>query len=233
MTPQQQGRFCDSCQKCVVDFTGFTDAQLYQFIAEHKGQKVCGRFRSTQLNRQINIPPQPHSQLYKWIIAAGLALVFVAAPEGRVFAQAPLVAQELTNTHTQEQKDSSNKENTFTIKGTVVDENKEPIINAVVTILLGNATKGATVTDLDGNFEIGSSSAGTFMLMVKSLGYDSYTKMFEINRSRSGVEIVLNLDNREIMGDMIHIEYKVPLINPFEGGTSKTITSDEIERGAW
>lgn len=32
MTPLDQGRFCSSCQKAVVDFTGLSDAQLIAFL---------------------------------------------------------------------------------------------------------------------------------------------------------------------------------------------------------
>ena len=28
MNPVEQGRFCNSCQKAVIDFTGMSDAQL-------------------------------------------------------------------------------------------------------------------------------------------------------------------------------------------------------------
>ena len=39
-----------------------------------------------------------------------------------------------------------------TVKGTVVDQNKEPIIGATVTIVGQN--QGGTVTDIDGNFTL-------------------------------------------------------------------------------
>src|SRR5690606_19678350 len=89
MTPHEQGRFCDSCRKCVVDFTRFTDGEVYRFFTEHKGEKVCGRINRAQLNRPIQLPYQPHNKLYRWTVAAGLALVLTSAPEMRTFAKAP------------------------------------------------------------------------------------------------------------------------------------------------
>lgn len=49
MTPEAQGRFCASCQRCVVDFTAKTPEQI-KLIYEQEGGDVCGRVRASQLN---------------------------------------------------------------------------------------------------------------------------------------------------------------------------------------
>lgn len=80
MPAQGEGRYCDSCRKCVIDFTGFTDRQLYDYFLQHENEEVCGRFKVSQLNRRITLPPQTQSKLYRWIIAAGIVLFTVATP---------------------------------------------------------------------------------------------------------------------------------------------------------
>jgi hypothetical protein len=55
MTPVDKGRFCDSCQKAVVDFTGMSDAQLVAFFKK-PSTGVCGRFFNDQLARDIGMP---------------------------------------------------------------------------------------------------------------------------------------------------------------------------------
>ncbi len=50
MTPIDQGRFCDSCAKAVVDFTTMTDRQVIQYMSTTT-ESVCGRMSSHQLNR--------------------------------------------------------------------------------------------------------------------------------------------------------------------------------------
>lgn len=57
MTPSEQGRFCDSCQKNVVDFTEMTDNEILKFISDNQAG-FCGQFRGSQLNR-----PFVHTQL--------------------------------------------------------------------------------------------------------------------------------------------------------------------------
>ena len=57
MTLNEQGRFCGSCQKTVVDFTNFTTQDIQNYFAKHFGQKVCGRFNHQHLSAiQIQIP---------------------------------------------------------------------------------------------------------------------------------------------------------------------------------
>jgi hypothetical protein len=55
MTPDEKGKFCGSCQKSVVDFTGMSDRQLGEFFKKTTGS-VCGRFHEDQLHRDIEIP---------------------------------------------------------------------------------------------------------------------------------------------------------------------------------
>ena len=77
MTPNEQGRFCQSCQKTVVDFTHWSTADIQNYFTKHYGQKVCGRFKNEQL-AQINI--QIPTNLFTYIPASrkfALALLIV------------------------------------------------------------------------------------------------------------------------------------------------------------
>lgn len=55
MSLSSQGRFCEQCTKEVVDFSWMTDAQILRVMNEMKGQSVCGNFRSSQLDRPIQV----------------------------------------------------------------------------------------------------------------------------------------------------------------------------------
>jgi hypothetical protein len=55
MTSNEQGRFCASCQKTVIDFSTMSDAQLADFFKRPAGS-VCGRLHQDQLERDILIP---------------------------------------------------------------------------------------------------------------------------------------------------------------------------------
>jgi hypothetical protein len=56
MTQVQQGKFCGSCQKQVVDFTNMNDRQVAEFFKKPSTGSVCGRFMTDQLDREIEIP---------------------------------------------------------------------------------------------------------------------------------------------------------------------------------
>lgn len=56
MTPVEQGKFCGSCQKQVVDFTTMNDRQIAEFFKKPTTGSVCGRFMNDQLERDIEIP---------------------------------------------------------------------------------------------------------------------------------------------------------------------------------
>ncbi len=77
MTPNEQGRFCGSCQKTVVDFTTFSAEDIQNYFTKHYGQKVCGRFKKQQLN---SIDIQISSTIFSQMSASrkfALALLLV------------------------------------------------------------------------------------------------------------------------------------------------------------
>jgi hypothetical protein len=58
MMPQNQGRFCSSCQLVVTDFTKMDDQEIIHYFRTHQNEKICGHFRNEQLTRmKITIKP--------------------------------------------------------------------------------------------------------------------------------------------------------------------------------
>ena len=57
MTPQGNGRFCDSCAKTVVDFSGMEANEIRDYFIDHQKERVCGTFKKQQLDSLvISIP---------------------------------------------------------------------------------------------------------------------------------------------------------------------------------
>lgn len=49
MFPQEKGRFCSVCNKCVIDFTQKQPNEIRQMIDEKNDEEICGRFYNHQL----------------------------------------------------------------------------------------------------------------------------------------------------------------------------------------
>ncbi|MBF4484693.1 MULTISPECIES: hypothetical protein [unclassified Flavobacterium] len=57
MTPNENGRFCLSCSKTVVDFTTMLPDEVQHFFIQNQNTNVCGRFKKSQLDTiTIQIP---------------------------------------------------------------------------------------------------------------------------------------------------------------------------------
>jgi hypothetical protein len=53
MTPDETGRFCNSCVKSVVDFTNMKAPEIQEYFIKNSGKNVCGRFKTAQLDSII------------------------------------------------------------------------------------------------------------------------------------------------------------------------------------
>jgi hypothetical protein len=59
MTPKDNGRFCMSCSKTVIDFTLMLPNEVQHFFIQNQNKSICGRFKNEQLETvTIQIPSQ-------------------------------------------------------------------------------------------------------------------------------------------------------------------------------
>ncbi len=57
MTPKDNGRFCMSCSKTVIDFTSMLPEEIQHYFIQNQNEKICGRFKKSQLaSITIQIP---------------------------------------------------------------------------------------------------------------------------------------------------------------------------------
>ncbi len=250
MAPNEQGRFCSHCQKTVIDFTGWSDAALYQFITQNTNKAICGNFAYVQLNRNINLPPQPQSKLYRIFVGLGLTLLFAQIPDAKAKTNPPFVSESSFSND----NDDSIQHQTGSITGTVFDEKKEPMYGAVIEVVQNGIVRGGTTSDIDGNFVIKPLNPGPYDMRVKMMLYKTeiVSNLVVSPEKSTSVNIIMNLDTQkheEIIvpyhtmglidiyvpgGQKMHIDgYKVPLLNKDNPGSGRTITSEEIEKSPY
>lgn len=71
MSLVSDGRFCNSCNKVVIDFTRYSDDELYRFFSSSKANGTCGRLLSTQLE-----PNKVQGSGFRIAVGAVFGLVF-------------------------------------------------------------------------------------------------------------------------------------------------------------
>ena len=86
MTPNNNGRHCDTCDKVVVDFTQMNKEEIKSYFIQKSGSKICGHFRISQvepnrpkLHRKLiglynSIEQKISLRVFKRVSLAGVAL---------------------------------------------------------------------------------------------------------------------------------------------------------------
>jgi len=213
MTLGGQGRHCAHCQKTVIDFTTWSDAALYNYFSNYNGQ-TCGRLLATQLNHPIQIPHQPYSRLYRMTVALGLTLLFAQTPTLLAQTRHPIIGQVSDTVRHQQLPIPMIK--TGSISGQVVDDKKEPLINAAIIISRDGAQKAGAITDYDGFYKIDSLAPGVYNVVAIYSGYDSAATTATIfNDKGMLINFTLSRSSSVYLGliDVPCRNYQVPLID--------------------
>ena len=106
------------------------------------------------------------------------------------------------------------------IKGTVIDENGEPVIGA--TISDKNDAKNATITDFDGNFTVNVKAGET--IVVSYIGYETQEVA-----AKNGMTIKLQPDNK-VLDEVVVVGYGVQKKSSVTGAISQVKPEDMENR---
>jgi len=201
MPAKLQGRYCESCSNIVYDFSQMSDAELFEYF-EKNPSTHCGRFRSTQLDREI-LPPRPKNIFTRRINYAATALMAVLSLKGTLTNA--LSKTERTGSHMSinPQPKRNILPGNFIISGIVCDEDGKPMEHVQVTID-GQAWK---LTDKAGfySFEINTDLPMIHRLNFFLDGYYAEGRLYEPTVQVTRFDVTLRRNHNQMTGGIICI----------------------------
>lgn len=192
-----EGGFCQSCQTTVVDFTKMSDQEIRDYFLG-RSQKVCGRFKQSQLDRPINNAPSASSNWFKRISVLGipfLALLPFSDLKAQIKPKPFPVEQRAENAET---KSDSSRQNTF-YHGQVLDaQTGETIPFANIYNL---HRRIGTTSDIDGKFVLKSNElkAGDTL----EISFVGYQKKAIVLQEQKDLMIKMELSTEVLGGPVV------------------------------
>ncbi|MFI0431434.1 carboxypeptidase-like regulatory domain-containing protein [Mariniflexile sp. HMF6888] len=212
MTPNEKGRHCATCKKTIFDFTTKTDEQIIN--AFEQNNNLCGRFKNTQLQRDIVLSRKDKNR-YATFLASGL-FAFIGLGSQYIHSQGKpdivLVNSTKPNIIIGKVAPPAVKDS---IVGFVIDESRIPLPGANVLI---KGTSIGVITDFNGKFSINAKPGD--VLLINYIGYK--TKAFEITKEIN-YNVMLEMSEM-VLGEMVTVVGGAS-IKP-----SYIYTTDELER---
>lgn len=149
MQPNCDGRFCNVCQKVVVDFATMSDERIVNYLAEAGKARVCVRVKKSQLNRPISGDVVTKPKLNIVGLFSRLAAVLILAPASEAVAQAVQQQKGAIRKEIHSGGHQSAQKNTPKLYGRLLNRaDNSPIAGATV-----KAMGKTTHTDSAGNFQ--------------------------------------------------------------------------------
>ena len=211
MTPKEQGRFCGSCQKTVVDFSTMTDKEMLDYISK-ASHHVCGRFSNDQLNKDIKITDNKKRFSFAYLLNVLLATLLVTEANAQVkpvkkkkppvhnIEPAPIIMGTMAVIN--EEPDTTVLP--VKVHGTVLDDKtNEPVPNVTIR---SKETSDITLTNTSGIFNV-FLKKDAVTLEFSAPGYDTQTLLIKKDSSLKEVTVFLTPSYIESMG-MVVIGYK-------------------------
>jgi hypothetical protein len=193
MTPNEQGRYCGSCQKTVVDFSGMSDKELIDYISK-PGASACGRFSNDQLNK--NLKSTVTRKRFSWSFFRNIMLASLLSAE----ANAQVATVKKKRPATQQRALLAR-----TVNIAIVEDNylatPQKIVGAIFDSKTRQPVSGArvrstdikreVVTDSLGRFSLTVENRDTITLEVSAIGRDKLKLSLDKNTSLQNIQITL------------------------------------------
>ena len=186
-------RYCDNCEKHIVDLTTKSDAELIQFFRKKK-DNVCGRLLDSQLNRDLIVPAKKTN--WQWLLPLAVGAIITSPAQANTLS--PLIAQSEPVFVGHKAADDSTLRapvTTSPITGTVLDKSSGKPIRGVKVMEKGHANVLA-LTDSAGKFELDQVQASLASLLVFEI--TGYRKIE--SKPINGMVINLVVEQRLVLG---------------------------------
>ncbi len=215
MTPTQKGRHCASCEKEVTDFTQKSDEQIVKMLTLNPNS--CGRFKKTQLNREIKLERKSTASLAPYAASLLLPLTLLSSLNTKPSSKETKTEKVYKSIGVGRYSEVNNplKARTITI-GVVTDSHGNVLNNVKIT---SNETGVVTYTNSKGEYEIKCFHGET--LRFEKTNYEPFEFMttgsknvknislskieLQIERTTGKIKIAPQ-ETREEMGDVIFEE---------------------------
>ncbi len=196
MSVNDAGRFCDNCNKTVIDFTHYSDQQLADFFKRSKG-KVCGKFKDDQLEKPLHaLQNSQNRSLPQLLISA--ALVIGLGNNAYVENIDPMNVLITVNGEKdgERNKTTIGNGNKYSISGCIIDGNTKETLPGVTIVLKGSHI--LTVSDINGNFKLVVPTRfvkDTINLTISIYGFES--KTIKIAKKDFSLNTIIELNGKQ------------------------------------
>lgn len=203
MLQEEKGKFCNACQKSVVDFSKMTNEQIINFL-NHTNEKVCGRVAKHQLNVPIsNYVPNKTPFFNRYVAGFLMALGFYT-PAHSQSANDPIEMRKTVGEIAVKPAVPSDKK--LTINGRVLDaKTKKPIAGAEVSIAGSDIT---ATTNKHGAYTLSVPARlqnNMLEIVISHSGYDTFY-LSGLDHTKTTLSPVTKINKEEIehiKGDMM------------------------------
>ncbi len=174
MKEAEKGRYCQACEKNVVDFSVMSNAQIIDFLSNNNG-KVCGRIDKYRLDTFLQKEPNIKSGLFNKYIAGllmslgfyhtGLSQKDVISKPNTEYTTGGVAYTNLTNTGRK-----------LIIKGKVIDENTNKALAFARVKIEGSNI--SVLTDKNGLYTISIPDRYRKSELSLEISYKDYPKVW-------------------------------------------------------
>ncbi len=186
------GGFCQSCKKNVVDFTSMSDQEILSYFNTKKNG-TCGLFLESQLKTYQILENKKTSKIATAFAPHFFNLSLLSLLSfNSAFSQEKKVVNEIVKIDSQNQastQDSTKTNKKISVEGIVTDE-KGPLPGA--NVYLKNTSIGVQ-SDLDGRFKFPIPLKSNDILVVSFIGYKNQEVLMKDNKNNDKLEIEIKL----------------------------------------
>ena len=200
MLPENQGKYCLSCQKSVIDFTGMSNEDILRIIAAK--DKLCGRFEDYQLsylNQMLMAEKAGKHSVRKRLGLVASFLVFFSFLKTEA-----KVKSETVQTSVVKNKAAKDSVIRKAISGYVTDQEGLPI--SQVSIVL-KSMQLSTLTDVKGHYCLNlpdNFNADEVHLIIRFIGFES--QELSVKLSENKVYTTKLKPYRAVLGEVVIIK---------------------------